>query len=147
MRKVDSRFALPIIAFDHLEIRDPAGHTGRTAFQRGETLTITVHARNTGSPVNVLASLRIDDNPHDAIPPLYDSHEATPRADVLKTPFAVGTPQPFVYRWTIPQGAPAGAYRINFAVHDAHDVLGYFSTDWETLTPVTIGKPAGKADE
>jgi hypothetical protein len=65
-------------------------------------------------------------------------------ADVINAPFVTGPPQRFVYVWTTPRSARAELYHLQFEVRDEHDVLGFFSADWNTGTPVYIAAPTNK---
>jgi peptidoglycan/xylan/chitin deacetylase (PgdA/CDA1 family) len=128
MRVVDPGFELPNISIDHIEIADARDNSSRAVFAPGETLSIRVYASNSGTPVNVTASLSITGGSGTAATTLYESH---PAADSAKKPFACGNPEVFSYALRVPADAAAGTYRLRFSVHDEQYVLEFFTSGTE----------------
>jgi len=135
MTLIDPDFDIPDARIHYAKTLDSEGKE-RSIFYPGEKVTVVVTASNNGSPVNVIASLRIDDDQDSGSPSLYDSHQQYPSEDVEKRPFTSGPAQDFTYTWTIPESASPGQYHYNLGVHDEHYVLGFRYSGWQTLFSV-----------
>ncbi len=134
MRIVDPAFPLPAISVERIELAGGAG----PAFRPGDTLAMTVHARNSGDTAIVSASLALYPVGEGAAVPAVES---LPAAGARQSPFPAGSSVPFRYAWKIPGSAPAGRHRLRFTVRDEHGVFSYFDGSDPAWPQVRIAPP------
>jgi peptidoglycan/xylan/chitin deacetylase (PgdA/CDA1 family) len=141
MRRVDPDFPLPnIIAtqWDSLNDPDPwqvldADGNPRVQFYPGETVTITARVKSGNAPVDVTASLLLQQGETT----IYDSHLAQPVGDVALQPLPSGwTLSNFTYQWTIPPDTASGGCSGTLSIRDASYLLGFYRSAPEALFEV-----------